>query len=326
MNRGRRRFLQFAVAAMAAPALVRPAAAQGYPARNVRVIVPFAPGGITDVLARLIAERWSEQLGRQFYVENVTGGSGNIGMGQAAKAAPDGYTILTAFVSYAVNPALFAKVPYDPVRDFEPISLAVTSTTVLVVNPAVTANTVDELIALVRASPGTYNYASAGAGTTSHLAGEQLRLSLNLDIVHVPYGGGAPAIASVIAGHTPIGFVAPSVAIPQLGDGKVRAIAVTSAARAQTLPDVPTMAEAGHPGIEGESWVGFVAPAGTPKDIIATLNREIVKILAQPDMKERLAALGFDPIGSTPEQFGARIKSELATWGKVIRDAGIKPM
>jgi tripartite-type tricarboxylate transporter receptor subunit TctC len=326
MNRGRRRFLQFAGAVMAAPALVRPAAAQSYPARNVRVIVPFAPGGITDVLARLIAEKWSEQLGRQFYVENVTGGSGNIGMGQAAKAAPDGYTILTAFVSYAVNPALFAKVPYDPVRDFEPISLAVTSTTVLVVNPAVTANTVDELIALVRASPGTYNYASAGAGTTSHLAGEQLRLSLNLDIVHVPYGGGAPAIASVIAGHTPIGFVAPSVAIPQLGDGKVRAIAVTSATRAQTLPDVPTMAEAGHPGIEGESWVGFVAPAGTPKDIITTLNREIVKILAQPDMKERLAALGFDPIGSTPDQFAARIKSELATWTKVIRDAGIKPM
>jgi tripartite-type tricarboxylate transporter receptor subunit TctC len=326
MNRGRRRFLQFAGAVVAAPALVRHAVAQTYPARTVRVVVPFAPGGITDVLARLIAEKWGENLGKNFYVENVTGGSGNIGMGQAAKAAPDGYTILTAFVSYAVNPALFAKVPYDPVRDFEPISLAVSSTTVLVVNPSVTANTVDELIALIRASPGTYNYASAGAGTTSHLAGEQLRLSLNLDIVHIPYGGGAPAIASVVAGHTPIGFVAPSVAIPQLQDGKVRAIAVTSAKRAQTLPDVPTMAEAGHPGIEGESWVGFVAPAGTPKDIISTLNREIVKILAQPDMKERLATLGFDPIGSTPDEFAARIKSELATWAKVIREAGIKPM
>jgi tripartite-type tricarboxylate transporter receptor subunit TctC len=326
MNRGRRRFLQFAGAVVAAPALVRHAVAQTYPARPVRVVVPFAPGGITDVLARLIAEKWGENLGKNFYVENVTGGSGNIGMGQAAKAAPDGYTILTAFVSYAVNPALFAKVPYDPVRDFEPISLAVSSTTVLVVNPSVTANTVDELIALIRASPGTYNYASAGAGTTSHLAGEQLRLSLDLDIVHIPYGGGAPAIASVVAGHTPIGFVAPSVAIPQLQDGKVRAIAVTSAVRAQTLPDVPTMTEAGHPGIEGESWVGFVAPAGTPKDIITTLNREIVKILAQPDMKERLAMLGFDPIGSTPEQFAARIKSELATWARVIREAGIKPM
>jgi tripartite-type tricarboxylate transporter receptor subunit TctC len=326
MNRGRRRFLQFAGAVMAAPALARQALAQGYPARAVRVVVPFAPGGITDVLARLIAEKWSEQLGKQFYVENVTGGSGNIGMGQAAKAAPDGYTILTAFVSYAINPALFAKVPYDPVRDFDPIGLAVTSTTVLVVNPQVAAKTVDELIALIRANPGKYNYASAGSGTSSHLVGEQFRLSLDLDIVHIPYNGGAPAIASVVAGHTPIGLVAPNVAIPQLQDGKVRALAVTSATRAQTLPDVATMAESGHPGIEGESWVGFVAPAGTPKDIVATLNREIVKILAEPDMKARLATLGFDPIGSTPDEFAARIKSELATWSKVIRAAGIKPM
>jgi tripartite-type tricarboxylate transporter receptor subunit TctC len=326
MNRARRRFLQFAGAVMAAPALVRRAAAQSYPTRPVRVVVPFAPGGITDVAARLIAEKWSEQLGRQFYVENITGGSGNIGMGQAAKAAPDGYTILTAFVSYAINPALFARVPYDAVRDFDPISLAITSTTALVVNPTVPAKTVDELIALIRANPGKYNYASAGSGTSSHLAGEQFRLSLDLDIVHIPYGGGAPAIASVVAGHTPIGFVAPNVAIPQLGDGKVRALAVTSAARAQTLPDVATMAEAGHPGIEGENWVGFVAPAGTPKDIIATLNRGIVRMLAEPDMKERLATLGFDPVGSTPDEFAARIKSQLATWSKVIHAAGIKPM
>jgi tripartite-type tricarboxylate transporter receptor subunit TctC len=326
MNRGRRRFLQFAGAVMAAPALVRGAQAQGYPTRAVRVIVPFAPGGITDVLARLIAEKWSENLGKQFYVENVTGGSGNIGMGQAAKAAPDGYTILTAFVSYVVNPALFAKVPYDPVRDFEPIGLAVTSTTVLVVNPQVPAKTIGELVALIRANPGKYNYASAGSGTSSHLAGEQLRLSLGLDIVHIPFTGGAPAIASVVAGHTPIGLVAPNVAIPQIQDSKVRALAVTSAARAQTLPDVATLVESGHPGIEGDSWVGFVVPAGTPKDIVAMLNREIVRILAQPDMKQRLATLGFDPVGGTPDEFAARIKSELATWSRVIRAAGIKPM
>jgi tripartite-type tricarboxylate transporter receptor subunit TctC len=326
MDRARRRFLQVAGAAVAAPALTGPSFAQSYPVRPVRVVVPFAPGGITDVLARLIAEKWSEQLGRQFYVENVTGGSGNIGMGQAAKAAPDGYNVLTAFVSYVINPSLFAKVPYDPVRDFDPVGLAVTSTTVLVVNPAVSANTVDELIALIRQSPGTYNYASAGAGTSSHLAGEQFRLSLDLDIVHIPYTGGAPAIASVVAGHTPVGFVAPNVAIPQLEDNKVRALAVTSPTRAQAMPDVPTMAEAGHPGIDGENWVGFVVPRGTPQDIIATLNREIVKMLAQPDMKERLAALGFEPVGGTPQEFAARIKSELATWGKVIREAGIKPM
>jgi tripartite-type tricarboxylate transporter receptor subunit TctC len=230
MNRRRRRFLQVAGAALAVPALLGRAVAQGYPLRAVRVIVPFAPGGITDVLARLMAEKWSERLGRQFYVENITGGSGNIGMGQAAKAAPDGYTILTAFVSYVINPALFARVPYDPVPDFDPVGLAVTSTTVLVVNPTVPAKTVDELVALIRANPGKYNYASAGSGTSSHLAGEQLRLSLDLDIVHIPFSGGAPAIASVVAGHTPIGLVAPSVVIPLLG-GTARSAPWPSPAR-----------------------------------------------------------------------------------------------
>jgi len=326
MNPERRRFLQFAGALVAVPALAVEAAAQAYPARPVRVIVPFAPGGITDVVARLIAEKWGEQLGKQFYVENLTGGSGNIGMGQGAKAAPDGYTILTAFVSYAINPALFAHVPYDPVKDFDPISLAVSSTTVLVVNPSVPAKTVDDLIALIRANPGKYNYASAGSGTTSHLVGEQLRISLNLDIVHIPYGGGAPAIASVVAGHTPIGLVAPNVALPQLQDGKVRALAVTSPTRTATLPDVPTMAEAGHPGIAGESWVGFVAPVGTPKDVIATLNSGIIRMLAEPEMKDRFATLGFDPVGSTPEGFATRLQSELALWSKVIHAADIKPM
>jgi tripartite-type tricarboxylate transporter receptor subunit TctC len=326
MNPERRRFLQFAGALVAVPALAVEAAAQAYPARPVRVIVPFAPGGITDVVARLIAEKWGEQLGKQFYVENLTGGSGNIGMGQGAKAAPDGYTILTAFVSYAINPALFAHVPYDPVKDFDPISLAVSSTTVLVVNPSVPAKTVDDLIALIRTNPGKYNYASAGSGTTSHLVGEQLRISLNLDIVHIPYGGGAPAIASVVAGHTPIGLVAPNVALPQLQDGKVRALAVTSPTRTATLPDVPTMAEAGHPGIAGESWVGFVAPVGTPKDVIATLNSGIIRMLAEPEMKDRFATLGFDPVGSTPEGFATRLQSELALWSKVIHAADIKPM
>jgi tripartite-type tricarboxylate transporter receptor subunit TctC len=326
MNPDRRRFLRCAGAVVATPALIGRAAAQTYPTRPVRVIVPYAPGGITDVVGRLIAEKWGEHLGKQFYVENLAGGSGNIGMGQAAKAAPDGYTVLTAFVSYAINPALFAKVPFDPVRDFDPVSLAVSSTTVLVVNPAVPAKTVDELIALIRANPGKYNYASAGSGTSSHLAGEQFRLSLGLDVVHIPYNGGAPAVASVVAGHTPIGFVAPNVAIPQMQDNNVRALAITSPARSATMPDVPTMAEAGHPGIEGESWVAFAVPAGTPKDVVATLNREIVRMLGEPDMKERLATLGFDPVGSTPEGFTTRLKTELALWRKVIRAADIKPM
>jgi tripartite-type tricarboxylate transporter receptor subunit TctC len=317
----RRRFLRFAVAALMLP---RRASALDYPTRPVRVIVPFAPGGVTDVTARLVAGKLSEQVGKQFYVENVVGGSGNIGMGQAAKAAPDGYTVLTAFSSYVINPSLFARVPYDPVNDFDPVALAVTSTTVLVVNPSLQATNVEELIALVRTNPGKFNYASAGTGTTSHLVGEQFRLLLGLDMVHVPFGGGAPSMASVMAGHTPIGLGAPAVAVELVRDGRLRALAVTSKTRALTLPDVATMTEAGYPDIEGDSFVGFVVPAGTPKDVIAFLNREIAKGMATPDMKERQATLGNDPAAGTPEEFGARIKNEVAIWGRVIKAANIK--
>jgi tripartite-type tricarboxylate transporter receptor subunit TctC len=320
----RRQFLRLAGATAAAPVIARRALAQSFPARPVRVIVPFAPGGFTDVTARLIAGKIGEQLGRQVYVENLSGGSGNIGMGQAAKAAPDGYTMLAAFSSFVINPSLFDRVPYDPVKDFDPVSLAVTSSTVFAVNPALPAKTVAELIALIRASPGKFSYASAGTGTTSHLAGEQFRLALSLDIVHVPFSGGAPSFASVVAGHTPVGFGSPTVAVPLIRDGRLRALAVTSKVRTQTLPDVPTMTEAGYPDIEGDTFVGFVVPARTPKAIIGVLNREIVKSMASPDMRERLAMLGNEPVGSTPEEFGKRIRAEIATWGRVIRAANIK--
>jgi tripartite-type tricarboxylate transporter receptor subunit TctC len=288
------------------------------------VIVPFAPGGVTDVVARLIAGKVSEQLGRQFYVENIAGGSGNVGMGQAARAAPDGYTMLTAFSSYVINPALFERVPYDPVNDFEPLSLAVTSTTVIVVNVELPVSNLKELVALIRANPGKLSYASAGTGTTSHLAGEQFRLALAPDLVHVPFGGGAPAMASVVAGHTPVGMGTPTVALPLVNDGKLRALAVTSKVRAQTLPQVPTVAESGYPDIEGDSFVGFVVPAGTPKDVTALLNREIVRSLRLPDMKERLAMLGNDVVASTPEEFAKRINAELSTWAKVVKAANIR--
>jgi tripartite-type tricarboxylate transporter receptor subunit TctC len=300
------------------------ASAQSYPTRPVRVIVAYAPGGVTDVLTRLIVAKVGEQLGRQFYVENIPGGSGNIGMGQAARAAPDGYTLLGAFAALAINPILFEKTPFDPVKDFEPISLAATSTTILVVNPAVPAKSVGELVALIRANPGKYSYSSAGIGTQSHLAGEQFRLSLGLDIVHVPFNGGSPAVAAVVAGHTPIGFATPTAAAPQVEDGKVRGIAVTSKQRSRALPSVATMTEAGHPDIAGASWVGFVAPAGTPKDVVTLLNREIVKAIAQPDTRDKLTALGYDPVGSTPEELGAQIKSDIVTWAKVIRAANIR--
>ena len=320
----RRQFLRLAGATAAAPILARRALAQSFPARPVRVIVPFAPGGFTDVTARLMAGKIGEQLGRQVYVENLSGGSGNIGMGQAAKAAPDGYTMLAAFSSFVINPSLFDRVPFDPVKDFDPVSLAVTSSTVFAVNPALPVTTVAELIALIRASPGKFSYASAGTGTTSHLAGEQFRLALSLDIVHVPFSGGAPSFASVVAGHTPVGFGSPTVAVPLIRDGRLRALAVTSKVRTLTLPDVPTMTEAGYPDIEGDTFVGFVVPARTPKEIIGVLNREIVKSMASPDMRERLAMLGNEPVGSTPEEFGRRIRAEIATWGRVIRAANIK--
>jgi tripartite-type tricarboxylate transporter receptor subunit TctC len=245
-------------------------------------------------------------------------------MGQAARAAPDGYTMLTAFSSYVINPALFERVPYDPLNDFDPLSLAVTSTTVIVVNVELPVSNVKELVALIRANPGKLSYASAGTGTTSHLAGEQLRLALVPDLVHVPFGGGAPAMASVVAGHTPVGMGTPTVAVPLVNDGKLRALAVTSKLRTPTLPQVPTVAESGYPEIEGDSFVGFVVPAGTPKGVIALLNREIVRGLGTPDMKERLAMLGDDVVASTPEEFAMRIRAELATWAKVIKAANIR--
>jgi tripartite-type tricarboxylate transporter receptor subunit TctC len=325
MKLPRRQLLHLAASAAALAAVSRVAGAQTYPSRPVRAVVAFAPGGTTDTFARIMSQKLGEHLGKQFYVENITGATGNIGTAQAAKAAPDGYTVLFAFSSYVVNPTLFDKIPYDPYKDFDPVTLAVASAGVLTVNPSVPARTVKDLVALIRANSGKYSFSSAGAGTQSHLAGEQLRLSQGLDLVHVPYNSGGLAIASVVAGHTPIGFTSPAAALPQIKDGNVRALAVTSKKRSQILPDVPTIAEAGYPDIEGDSWVGVLVPAGTPKDIIALLHREIVNILALPDIKERLATLGYDPVASTPEEFATRIRGEIAMWAKVIRAANIKP-
>ena len=320
----RRQLLHLALGAAALSVLPRLAFALDYPTRPVRAIVAFAPGGVTDTFARLMAQKLGEHLGKQFYVDNITGATGNIGTGQAAKAAPDGYTLLFAFSSYVVNPTLFGKVPYDPYKDFEPVTLAVVSTTVVTVHPSVPAKTVKDLVALIRANPGRYSYSSAGAGTQAHLAGEQFRISLGLDLVHVPFNGGGPAIAAVVGGHIPIGFGSPAASIPQIKEGNVRALAITSKRRSQILPDVPTMTEAGYPDIEGDSWVGVLVPAGTSKDIIDLLNREVVKIIAMPDMEARLRELGYDPVASTPEEFADRIKVEIETWAKVIRAAHIK--
>ena len=324
MKLSRRTFLHLAAGATALPAVSRIAEAQTYPSRPVRVIVPYAPGGPTDVFGRLIAQKLSEQLGRQFFVENIGGAGGNIGMGRAARADRDGYTVVMVATPLAINPSLYDSVPFDPIKDFDPVTLAVSTTTVLAVHPSVPAQTTRDLVALIRANPGKYSFASPGTGTPSHLLGELFRLSLNLDLVHVRFNSGGLAIGSNLAGHTPLSFGTPPPALPHLKDGKLRALAVTSRTRVPTLPDVPTMAEAGYPDVEGESWFAVAVPGGTPKEIVALLNREIVKAMALPDVKERLATLGFDSIASSPEEFGARIRTDTEKWGKVIRAANIK--
>jgi tripartite-type tricarboxylate transporter receptor subunit TctC len=324
MRLPRRQFVELAAAAVAAYAAPRMASAQSYPEKPVRMIVPYAPGGPTDVITRLVAQRLTDHVGRQFFVENVGGGGGNIGMGRAAKAAPDGYTVLVVNPSYVINPTLYDKVPYEFEKDFDPVTLMVLTTLVLAVHPSVPARTVSELVALIRANPGKYSYASPGTGTPGHLVGEQFRLSLGLDLVHVPFNSAGLAVGSSVAGHTPICFASPSPVAQQVIEGRLRGLAVTSKARSRSLPDVPTMAEAGFPGIAGDNWQGVVVPAGTPREIIAFLHDKIVAILALADVKERLAVLGFEPVASTPAEFARQARSEFDAWAQVIRASGIK--
>jgi tripartite-type tricarboxylate transporter receptor subunit TctC len=324
MKLPRRRFLGLAGAAVALPAVSHIARAQAYPTRPVRVIVPYGPAGIADVVARFVAEKLTDRLGKQFYIENVPGAGGNIGTGRAAHAAPDGYTILIVTPNFVTNPALYDKIPYDPRKDFDSITLAATNTVALALHPSVPARTVNEFVAFVRANPGKYGYASAGTGTTAHLVGQLFRLSLQLDLAHIPFNSLGLAVGSVIAGHTPIIFGGLPPIVPQAREGKLRVLAVTSKTRAPALPDVPTMAAAGYPDIEGENWQAFLVPAGTPREIVTLLHREIVAIIALPDVKERLATLGLEPVGTTPEECAAQMRTEIVKWAKVIREAGIR--
>jgi tripartite-type tricarboxylate transporter receptor subunit TctC len=324
MKLQRRRFLHLAAAAAVLPAASRMAVAQSYPDRPVHVIVPYAPGGPTDVVTRLIAQKLSERSGKQFYVENIGGGGGNIAMGRVAKMAPDGYTLLMVNPSYVVNPTLYREPPYRFEQDFDPVSLAVLTTLVIAVHPSVPARTLQELVALIKANPGTYSYASPGAGTPGHLVGEIFRSSLGLDLVHVPFNSAGLAVGSAVGGHTQICFASPSPAAQQVIEGKLRGLAVTSVARSQALPDVPTTAEAGYPAVAGDNWQGIVVPSGTPKAAIDFIHREIVEIMALPDVKARLAVLGFEPVASTPEEFARHAKVEFEKWGKVIRESNIK--
>ncbi len=326
MSLDRRNFLHLAGAAaaagVAAPTL---ALAQAWPTRAVRVIVPFTPGGPTDLFARLIAPKLADQLGQNFYIENVGGAGGNIGAGRAAQAAPDGYTIFIDGGNYVINPSLFPEVPYDPLKSFDPVTISVTSPVVLTVNPTVAARTVKELVDLINASPGKYSFATPATGTPPDLVGELFRLALKLDLVRVPFKGGGEALTSVLGGQTPISFGAIAPAIPLVKSGKLRAIAVTGKTRMSAIPDVPTFAEAGFPQIEGETWFNIVVPAGTPKDIIARLHAAAAKAITEPDVKQRLDVLGYVPLSSTPEEATERFKKDGATWAKVIKESGMKP-
>jgi tripartite-type tricarboxylate transporter receptor subunit TctC len=314
------RTLAFALALIGG---IASAAAAGYPDKPVKVVVPFAPAGPTDVMARLIAQKLSENLKQQFYVENHPGAGGNIGMLAVARSAPDGYTILVASSSYTVNPSLYAKNPYDPYKDFAPVTLAAASPNILVVHPDIPAKTVKELIDFLKANPGKYSMANPGVGTTPQLAAELFKLTYKLDIAMVPFGGAGPAIQSAVGAHTPIALTALPPTAPQVVGGKLRGLAVTSAKRSSALPDVPTLVEAGIAGQESETMQGIFVPGGTPKDIVDLLNREIVKVMALPDVKEKCAQLGFDVVANSPAEFGAYIKADVEKWGKVINEAKI---
>jgi tripartite-type tricarboxylate transporter receptor subunit TctC len=300
-----------------------PVSAAGYPEKPVKIVVPFAPAGPTDVMARLIAQKLSESLRQQFYVENHPGAGGNIGMMQVAKSTPDGYTILVTSSAFMVNPSLYAKNPFDPFKDFAPVMLAAASPNILVVNADFPAKTVKDLVELIKKEPGKYNYAMPGAGTTPHLAGELFKLTFKLDLATVPFNGAGPAIQSAVAGHTPVALTALPPTAPQIQAGKLRGLAVTAAKRSSALPDVPTMAEAGVTGQESETMQGIFLPAEAPKEIVNLLNSEIAKAMALPDVKEKCAQLGFEVVANKPDEFAAYIKKEVDKWGKVIKDANI---
>ena len=300
--------------------------AQAYPARTVRVIVPYAPGGGGDFVARVYSRALGEALGQQFVVDNRAGANGNIGAELAAKAAPNGYTLLSvANTTVTINPSLYRQMPVDMLRDLAPVSIFASQPNVLIVHPSVPAKSVRELVSLAQARPGQLDYASAGTGSSSHIAAELFRMVAKVDVTHVPYKGNGPAIADLIGGQVPMMFnnLAPSVA--QVKAGKLRALAVTGDKRSPAAPDVPTMAEAGYPGVLFHLWVGLLAPAGTPADIIARLNAETVKIGQSQEVRERLAGEGTEPYTTSPAQMADIMRSETAKWAQVVKAANIKP-
>jgi len=303
----------------------QPACAQAYPTKPIRLVVPFPPGGSLDVVARAIGQKLTEAWGQPVVIDNRPGAGGNIGADLVAKSAPDGYTILEGALStHAVNVSLYSKMPYDPVRDFAPITLVAITPNVLVLNPSFPANSVPELIAYAKAHPGGLSFGSGSNGSAGHLAGELFKTAAGVDMVHIPYKGGAPALQALLAGDTQLMFDNLANSTPQLKAGKLKALAVTTAKRSALAPELPTLAETGLPGFDIYTWWGFMAPAGTPKEIIAKWNGEVTRILATPEMKAFFAQQGAEPAPTTPEQFAALIRSEIPKYAKIVKDSGAK--
>jgi tripartite-type tricarboxylate transporter receptor subunit TctC len=303
---------------------VQHAAAQSYPTKPIRFIVPFPPGGGNDTIARTFGQKMTQSLGQQVVIDNRAGAGGNIGAETAAHALPDGYTLFLGGVgSHGINPNLQTKLPYDPIRDFAPISLIAAAPLVIVVPPSVPAKSLGELITLAKSRPGELNYASSGAGTIAHLSAELLNSMAGIKLEHVPYKGTGPALTDLLGGRVQVMFNSAVSILPQVRSGKLRALAMTASKRSSAMPDLPTVTEAGVPGYEAASWYGVLAPAHTPRAIVQKLNGEIVRIAQSPDVRERLAADGADPVGNSPEEFAVYIKRELARWARVIEQARI---
>ncbi len=304
-------------------ALGATAAAQGFPERPIRLVVPYAPGGSADIAARMVADEWGKALGKTVFIENKAGAGGNIGVDAVAKSPADGYTIGLQTVSLAINPALTPKMPYDTQKDLAPIGMVAASQHVLVVNNQLPAKNVKELVALAKAKPGRLTYGSAGSGSTFHMSAELFKATAGVAIVHIPYRGGGPALMDTISGQVDMAFPVLSAAQGQLQAGKLRALAVTGPKRSALMPGVPTVAEAGVPGYAFETWFMVFAPAGTPKPVIDKLNATLVDVLQSASVKERMTKEGFDPLPSTPAQASARLAAEMPQWAKLIKERGI---
>lgn len=310
--------------ALAAAALCTPAQAQGYPSKPVNIVVPFAPGGATDIMTRLLAERLSKRLGQPVIVENKPGAGTMIASEYVAKAPADGHTVLMAASSLGIAPSLYSKVNYDPVKSFAPISLVASVVHVLEVHPSVPAKSVGELITWLKANPGKANYGSVGAGTSTHLESELFNTMAGVKMVHVPYKGSAPALTDLVGGSLQVMFDAWASSGPFVKDGKTRLLAVTTAQRSRILPDVPTVAESGLPGYEAMPWLGLLAPAGTPDAVVRKFHDELIEVLKEQPVQEKFHSLGLDIIGNTPQEFAEFIKKDITKWAKVIQETGAK--